>query len=513
MALYVGCDLGTMGTKSAVVDETGAVIASAFAPVSLTTARPGWVEQDLREIERTAHQTIARAVSESGRCSEIRAVAVSGQMSGIGAVDAEFEPVFAFDSWLDSRCEPEVVELHELRTEMTRLSGCPPTYSHAPKIRSWARRLPGQFGSIAKLVVPGSFVAARLAGLNAKDAFLDTTYLHFTNVADTVNRQWSSELVEATGLRDDWLPRIVEPFDIIGAITDRAADATGIPVGTPIAAGAGDQAAAQLGAAAVRPGQAFDTAGTASVLAACTDDFRPDDVFFRRLAARGVIPDSFVSLAFINGGGLALQWFRDTFAPELADRADAYRVLDERAERIPPGSERLLWYPHFQGQVLPPNLHARGAWIGVTSTHTLAHLYRAILEGIACEYALWATDMGALTETRAIGGGSRSTLWNQIKANTVGVAWRPTTIAEVGISGDALIAASAVGDIADVAATAESWQTLEDSVQPMFEDIDRIQGTLAAYRTLADGLDEALRALDRASSASPQSEPTRKGQQ
>lgn len=501
MAAFVGCDLGTMGTKAAVVDVDGTLLGEAFEEVALHHPRPGWVEQDLRDIERSAHRTIARAVAASGRAGDIAGVAFSGQMSGIGTVDEHLEPVTHFDSWLDTRCAPYITEMAADRDRVTALSGCPPTYSHGPKILWWQRERPEDFARIARFVVPGAFVAGRMCGLRGDQAYIDRTYLHFSNLSDTVASTWSDELLDAFGIDGAVLPRIVDPLDVVGEVTRAASDATGIPAGVPVAAGAGDQTAASLGAGVTQPGEAFDSAGTASVFAMCTDAFTPDTEHHTLMATHSVLPGTYIAMAFINGGGLALRWFRDEVA--LIDGDDAYRRLDHLAAQVEPGAGGLLWFPHLQGRVLPPQPHARGAWVGLTSGHTHGHLFRALLEGIAYEYAAWADLAGRdarLTEARALGGGAGSQLWNQIKADVLGVRWVPTRRQECGVLGDALVAAAATGHVSDLAGTAKRWQETAEPVVPDVQRGEAYRRLRAAYTDLGTSL---LPIMDRLQGATP----------
>jgi xylulokinase len=487
--VFVGCDLGTMGTKAAVVDEDGQILGDHFEEVPLRSPMPGRVEQDLREIEASAHRTIRSALERSARAADVAGIAFSGQMSGIGSIDDRFEPATHFDSWLDTRCEPQIVRMAEAADRVTQLSGCPPTYSHGPKILWWRDERPDDFARIARFLVPGAYVAGRLCGLSVGDAFVDRTYVHFSNLADTAESRWSPELLDAFGLDDSKLPRIVGPDEVVGEVTSEGAERTGLPAGTPVAAGAGDQAAASLGAAVVDPGQAFDSAGTASVFAMCVGSFSPDLALKTLLASHSVVEGVFIALAFINGGGLALRWFRDEIAPELAGEPAAYATLDAWAEATEPGAGGLLWYPHVQGGVLPPNPHARGAWVGLTSGHSRGHLFRAILEGVAFEYARWAAVAPVeLTEARVLGGGARSTLWNQIKADVLGIDWLPMVRQECGVLGDALIAAAAIGHVDDMAANAKVWQETGEPVRPDAERHEVYARVLEAYRDLGTRL-------------------------
>lgn len=503
MPVFVGCDLGTMGSKAAVVDEDGTLLGEAYEEVDLTRPRAGWVEQDSLQIEASAHRVIRTAIAASGRAEDIAGVAFSGQMSGIGTIDASFEPATHYDSWLDTRCEPYITRMSEDAHNVMATSGCPPTYSHGPKMMWWKHERPDDYRRIARFVPIGSFVAARAAGLSVDDAFVDHTYLHFSNLADTRAGMWSEELVDRFGLDHDRLPRIVAPTDVIGTVTPATAEMTGLPVGVPIAAGAGDTTAASLGAGAVRAGRAFDAAGTASVLAICTEDFHPDLETLTVMASRGIVPGTYVNLAFVNGGGLALRWFRDEIAGLDAEDPNAYPYLDALAAKVAEGSEGLLWFPHLQGRVLPPSPHARGSWVGLTSRHSHGHLFRSILEGIALEYAEWArlaTSAGGerLSEARALGGGARSSLWNQIKADVLGIDWVPTRVQECGVLGDALIAAAATGHVTDMADTIEAWQDVDEPFRPDPDAHARYQRLQPVYRTMAEALTPVFDGLEEA---------------
>jgi xylulokinase len=491
LAVFVGCDLGTMGTKAAVVDEEGRILGDAFEEVELRYPGPGRVEQDFEEIESSAHRTIKQALQASGRAEDVASVAFSGQMSGIGGIDRRFRPATHFDSWLDTRCEPYIVQMSRHADRVTELSGCPPTYSHGPKILWWQRERPDDFARIARFVVPGGYVAGRLCGLGAAEAYIDRTYIHFSNLSDTARGEWSEELLQAFAVDGRVLPRIVQPLEIVGEVTPAGERATTIPAGTPVAAGAGDQTAASLGAGAVDPGQAFDSAGTASVFAMCVDEFSPDVGDKTLIASHSAIDGVYIALAFINGGGLALRWFRDEIAQGLAGDPRGYEKLDALAGEVEPGSGALLWFPHIQGGVLPPRPHVRGAWVGLTSAHGHGHLFRAILEGIAYEYARWAElAPGSLAETRALGGGARSRLWNEIKAAVLGIQWVPTVRQECGVLGDALIAAAASGHVRkdDLASTAKAWQKTAEPVRPDPALHLRYRSLVGAYRELGDRL-------------------------
>jgi xylulokinase len=295
-------------------------------------------------------------------------------------------------------------------------------------------------------------------------------------LSDAQAGTWSGALYRPLGVNPDKLARIVPPWEVIGEVTEHAAVDFELAPGTPIAAGAGDTAAGALGAGAVRPGMLLDTAGTAAVLAGCTDQFTPDEQNRALIVMRSVVPRLWNPLAYIAGGGLALRWFRDEFFNNLRGERqsaenDLYSEMISCAEGVPPGAEGLFFSPHLGGRICPADPTMRGAWVGFSWKHTQSHFCRAVLESVAFEYAYYLSILRdlvpdlALIEARVIGGGARSPVWNQIKADVLGVPYQPLKRAEFATWGCALIAGYAVGLFTDLAETAA--QTTERMGEPM----------------------------------------------
>jgi len=502
----VGVDIGTMGTKAAVFDESGRLLGDAFEESRLIYPRAGWVEQDMEDMYGSCLRTIKAAVEKAGiEPRQVASIAVDGQMAGIGGVAENGMASIRYDSWLDTRCEPYIDLMErEAGAAVLTASGSPPTYDHGPKILWWMHEEPEAFRRTAKFVVPSAYAAMRMSGLTAADAFIDYTQLHFSGFGDTQNLAWSEEICAAFGVPVEKLPRIVAPYDIVGKLTPEAADCAGLVPGIPVAAGAGDQAATSLGAGIVEPGQVFDVAGTASVFSACVDRRVVDTEHRTFLCARSVIRDLWVPIAYINGGGLCLKWFRDEMALGTAALREAspassggsvYALLDERAAKVSPGSDGLVFLPHFGGRVTPSDPNVRGAWVGLTWGHGLGHLYRAILEGIAYEYRCYADILAELLpdlelkEARVIGGGAKSPVWNQIKADVLGIPYVQLDRSEVAVWGSALIAGRAVGIFEDLVAAAKAFTHPVNRVQPN-EDVHKCY---EPYVRVYKGLFEALR--------------------
>lgn len=475
----LGVDLGTSATKAALYTVDGRLVAEASAAVPIYYPQPGVVEQENEDFYQTAAQTVRTCIAQSGIDPRaVRALAFDSQMAGIGSIDENFHAATRFDSWLDMRCRPYIDWLEREHGDLiTRLTGCAPTCDHGPKILWWKHERPEEYARIVRFVTPAGYVAGRLAGLRADDAFMDYTFIHFSGLCDAQVGRWSEEICAAVGADISRLPRIVPPWHVAGEVSEAAARDFGLAPGTIVAAGCGDTAAGALGAGIVRAGMIFDSAGTASVLAGCTEQFVADTQHRALLTMRSVIPGLWNPLAYIAGGGQALRWFRDTFhAPERdsGDAAeDAYARMAEMAAQAPPGADGLFFSPHLGGRVCPATPQMRGAWVGFSWGHTQAHFYRAVLESVAFEYAWYlailreAIPALALTEARAIGGGARSQFWNQIKADVTGVPYQRLAGNEFGSWGSAMIAGKAAGIFDDLAVVAgEHAQPAGDPTRP-----------------------------------------------
>ena len=477
---FIGVDLGTAGTKAAIFDTDGNLIADAYEESILSYPKPGWVDQKMDDFYRSACKSIREIVEKSKiNPHHVAAIAFDGQMAGIGGINEKWEAVTRYDSWLDTRCEPYIGIMREKAGDLVlKSTGTSPSYNHGPKILWWKKEAPDVFKKVCKFVMPAGYVAGKMADLKGDEAFIDYTYLTFSGFGDIKNKSWNKELCDLFDIPSEKLPRIVSPWEIVGKLSSRAARDTGLVEGIPIAAGAGDQAAGFLGAGLVDVGQLVDVAGTASCFASCVPRFIPDLENKTFLCFRSVVPDLWYLLAYINGGGLCLRWFRDEFAEEEKKKAkekgvDPYEILNKKIEKIPPGSDGLIFIPHLGGRVCPYNPYVRGSWFGFSWGHTKFHFYRAILEGIAYEYSYYFDILKKISgdisfkEVRVIGGGARSRIWNQIKSDVLNLFYTRVNREELAVLGSAIVAGYAVGIFPDLASTSRKFiSTLSPKISP-----------------------------------------------
>jgi xylulokinase len=469
--LVVGVDVGSQSAKAALFDLAGTPLAESSSALPVHRRAADEVGQDPEDFYQAATATIATSIAKSGcRPADVAAIGVAGQMAGILGIDAGGRAVTPYDSWLDSRCRPEVDRIAaQLGERLTRTTGCPPMVDHAPKMVWWRNRHPEVYSRVAKFVVPSAFVAGRLCELPAAQSFIDWTHLHFSGVADGANGTWSTGLAADVGVELARLPRIVAPTEQVGTLSAAAARDCGLTAGTPVAAGLGDTAAGALGAGVVQPGQLLDTAGTASVLAISTASFRPDPSG-TLLLMRGAVPGQWISLSYLAGGDL-LSWLPGVLGgPSLAS-------LVAEAASAPAG--RLLFVPHLGGRILPALPSARGAWVGLDLSQGRGDLTRAVLESIAFEYAGFldkAMDLfpGLVAgEVRVIGGGSHDMVWNQVKASALRLPYVRLKGESFSCWGAALVAGAAVGVLDDLAGAALAASADGERVEPdrVLEDL------------------------------------------
>ena len=491
--LLVGVDLGTTGTKAALYSPEGDALAEATAETPLRWRGPGEVDQDPEDFYAATVRAIRDSVEQSGSDpGDVAAIGVTGQMAGVLGIDAEWRPATPYDSWLDLRCSADVAALDgELGSRLVELSGCPAMVNHGPKMRWWRREHPEAFDAVAKFIVPSGYVAGRLAGLAADEAFMDHSYLHFTGVADARGRAWSTELAEAVGVPVEKLPRIVDPADRVGELRPEAARACGLRQGTPIAAGLGDTAAGVLGAGVVASGQVLDVAGTAAVLSASGTDFVPDVEHRTLIVMHGAVDGQWVSLAYLSAGDL-LAWVGETLWEEDPPGFDE---LARVAAAAPAGSGGLIFVPHVDGRLLPSRPEMRGAWTGISRHHSRPHLVRSVLEGVAYEYAEYLRVLGELhpeldlREARVVGGGARSNTWNEIKASVLGVPYARLDRGELSCWGAALVAGRSVGLFGELADAATRATAVERRFEPSAADHEVYKRQAARYARLLEVLD------------------------
>ena len=295
--------------------------------------------------------------------------------------------------------------------------------------------------------------------------------------------------------------------EVVGYLTPSAARDCGLPSGLPIAAGTADGAASLLGAGVVEAGTLFDVAGTACIFGVCLDHYHADTATKTLCCMSSALPGRFYQLS-IALGGRTHDWFVREFCHQEASEAaqkgmSVYDLMDSKAACLPPGSEGVLCIPQLGGRWNPAEPDVRGLWIGFGWGHRKEHLYRAILESVAYEYAIYLARMRELFphadfhEVRVMSGGGRSPLWNQIKCDVLGIPYRKLARHDLATWGSALIAGYAVGIFPDLDVAAKACARAGDYREPDRAANQIYRADAALYPRLFETNGETFSALAR----------------
>ena len=480
----IGIDLGTTSAKCAVYDLDGRTCAEAQREMQIDYPHPGEAEQNAEDFYTYSCDLIRECLSQ-GRISgmDIAALGIDSQMGGIMTIDQDYNPVTRYDTPLDSRSGRQNTWMHENFGDLI-MEKCGSISTFGNKILYWKER--EEWKRIYKFIQPSAFAAGRLAGLSGDDAYMDETFICFSGFADLQRSAWSEELCSLMDVAVEKLPRICRSTDVIGEISARGAEDTGLPEGIPIAAGCGDQSAGFTGAGIVYPGQMVDVSGTACILGICSGSYAYDKTH-RTLACMKAPVDSNYHLISVVLGGRTHKWFAESFFP---GKENIYPELDAKASEIPPGSGGLVSINYLQGRFFPPEPEIRGCFIGHTWAHTPYHFYRAILESIAYDHyctreiALELVPEINTREITAIGSGVKSDLWMQIKADVLQQKYQSLTRSDCATLGAAIIAARGAGLIPEGENLSDRFVSSDKIITPVPENKKKYEKYIKIYRDL-----------------------------
>ena len=448
MTVCVGLDVGTTGVKALALDESGAVVARAEHGYPLSTPRPGWSEQDPEDWWAASRAALAEVAE--GR--DVAGIGLSGQMHGLVCLDAAGAVIRPAILWNDQRTAAECAEI-EARIGLERLIALTGnralTGFTAPKLLWLRRHEPASYGRIARVLLPKDYVRLRLTGEHA----IDVADASGTLLLDVARRRWSSEVLDALELPVGWLPRVLESPALSGRVSDRADSrapdgASLAPLaGVPVAAGAGDCAAAAVGVGAIAPDVLSVVVGTSGVVFSTLPGYAAEPAA-RVHAFCHAVPGTWHAMGVMLSAAGSLHWLRERLAPDVA-----YDALLDEAATWSPGVEGLLFAPYLAGERTPhADPDARGAFTGLQLRHDRGALVRAVLEGVAFGLRDSLDLLRALGveagRARLSGGGARGALWRRIIASVLDVPVE-TTAADEGSAFGAALLGGVVGGLFD----------------------------------------------------------------
>jgi len=481
-----------------VVDESGRVVASATEEHQpFASPQIGWAEQHPEDWWRAAGVAVRKVLRETDlRADQISCVGFSGQMHGAVMLDQSADVVRPALIWCDVRTERQCAELNQrIGAERLIQWTCNPALPNFTLTKFlWVREHePEKWQRVRSVMLPKDYVRFRLTGERA----IDVADASGTLMLDVAHRRWSSEILQAVGMDPSVLPALHESPDICGKVSATGAAATGLAAGTPVVAGAGDQAAGATGMGIVRPGAVSATIGTSGVVFAATD--RPAlDTKGRLHTFCHAVPGRWHVMGVTQAAGLSLRWFRDNFrCPQPSNGVDPYELLTAEAAKAPGGVDGLLWAPYLMGERTPYlDSHARAALVGLTASHTRAHVVRAILEGVAFSlqdsFTIFREMNVPVESIRLGGGGARSALWRQIQADVYGHEVETVQAEEGAAYGAAILAGVGAQMWPSVEAACDAVVKAKDQVRPDPANVLRMTASYARYRRLYPALKQVF---------------------
>ena len=499
----IGIDVGTTTSKGALVTLAGEVLAVHSRTHPLRTPRPGWAEEDA-EVDWWADVVVICRALVAGSGIDPRAVAgvgISSLAPAMVPLDETGRPLRpAMLYGIDTRARTEIDDL----TAMLTARGEPPaqpltTQDIGPKLLWYRRHEPELWARTACVLGAAGYVVWRLTGPAVMD---DSCAMGYRPLFDDATRTWRAELCDLVGVDRGWLPACHRPWEIVGEVSPAAAASTGLAPGTPVMAGIMDVLAEFLGGGVAEPGDCCITYGTTMCVLLVTGE---------RVQCPGLVGylPWFTGHATLVGAmatsAALTRWFRDQFAAaECAAEADggpnAYAALSEAAAALPPGSDGLVVLPYFAGERTPiRDSQARGLILGLTLAHTRAHLYRALLEGVAYglnhHVELFRAAGVPIADAVAIGGGARSELWTQIITDVCDLPQRVAASSPGAPLGAAYLVAYGLGLIRDWTTLRERWLHIDRVTTPRPAATALYRDYYAVYRDLYPATRTAMHTL------------------
>jgi len=504
MRYLLGIDLGTSATKTVLFDEAGSAVCSSTVEYPLYQPQNGWAEQDPTDWWNAAQSTIRDVLAKSGiDAGLVAGIGISGQMHGLVLLDGNGQVLRRSIIWCDGRTAAECAEITEKvgHKRLIELSANPALTGFTAGKILWVRKNePEIYGKVRHILLPKDYVRFRLTGEYAGEV----SDMAGTNLLDVPNRRWSGEILEKLEIDPDLLPVLRESYEVAGEVHSTAASLTGLKAGTPVVGGAGDNMAAAGGTGVVSKGSAFVTIGTSGVIFAHSDNVTIDPEG-RVHTFCSAVPGAWTVMSCSLAAGGSLQWFRNTFCRSEMEAAaglgtDPYAILDRQAERIPPGSDRLLFLPYLMGErspILDPD--SRGVFFGLSASHTRQHLLRAVMEGVTfsqrhCLDVL--KGMGVLPgRLFATGGGGNSPFWRQMLADILECPVDTIDNAQGPALGAAILAGVGTGVYENVQSACGRMIRIKGSQEPIEENSRKYREYYELYKELYPALRSGFRTL------------------
>ncbi len=491
MNYLLGLDIGTSGVKALLVSPEGKIISSKTESYPLATPHSGWAEQSPSDWWEATVKVIRETISHNPiDPTRIKGISLSGQMHSSVFLDEKMEVIRPAILWSDTRTAEQCRRIYTKAGGLDQLihyvSNPALEGFTAPKILWLKENEPENYKKLKHILLPKDYIRYRLTG----ELFTEVSDAAGTLLFDVIKKRWSTGLLKKLEINQDLLPPVLNSFDPAGRITKKIAEQTGLTPGTSVVAGGADNACGAVGSGIIQEGRVMVSIGSSGVVLAQTNQKGRIHLF------NHACPDSWYMMGVSLSAGMSYEWLEK----KLFNHRLSYAKLDQLAEEIEPGSEGLIFLPYLYGERTPHNdANARGVYFGVSGKHDQRHFTRSVLEGVA--FALKDSlelikDKGVkIKEVRAIGGGTKSRIWQQILADILGEEINLLNVEEGPAFGAALIAGVGVGVYSSFAEAVNRIIKVEKTIIPRIQNSERYNQYYHLYKKLYYSLKEDFKEL------------------
>jgi xylulokinase len=492
MTCYLlGVDIGTTATKGIILDPGQGIVAAAEVAATLRSPKAGWAEADPNEWWENVAEVTRTCLSQAKiKSREVTAVGVSGMVPTLILVDEKGKLLHPSIQQNDARAFQEIDHFRARVNEddvLQRTGSAITQQSIGPKLLWLRHHEPEAMERSVHLMGSYDYITYKLTGALSSER----NWALESGLFDLRRQDWDENLLALSTIRRDWLGEVHWPSEVVGEMTGEAANHAGLASGTPVVAGSADHIASAFSAGLKSPGDLLVKLGGAGDILYSLDELVVDSRLFLDYH---VIPNKYLINGCMAASGSIIKWFRQQFAPKMD-----YPALDAEGSSVPAGSSGLVLLPYFLGEKTPINDPlARGILFGLALNHTRAHVYRAVLEGIAYGFmhhlAVLSERGLKTTKARVTNGGARSALWSQVTADVLGLPLEPVAEHPGSSLGAAFVAGMGIGAF-------ESWEDIErfinivEVIEPNMAAHARYQKLFAIYRDLYNSLKEKFPSL------------------
>lgn len=478
--IFLGIDLGTSSVKVLAVDKDGTILGESSREYPVYYPKSNWAEQNPEDWWMGTKEAIKEVIQKNNLPEGgIRGIGFSGQMHGLVALDEENKVLLPAILWCDQRTAEECEDItnHFGQEKLTELVGNKAlTGFTAPKILWVKKNHPELFEKIRHILLPKDYIRFKLTGDYATDVSDASGML----LLDVKNRCWSKEMIEYIGIKEEYLPKLYESYEVTGKLSEEVKGELGLTGEVLVVGGGGDNAAGAIGTGTVKEGTVMVTLGTSGVVFAAHDDYAVDSQ--NRLHAFCHANGKYHSMGVMLSAASCLKWW-----VEEANKGMDFDELLKEASETEPGAKGVIFLPYLMGERTPyADPDARGTFLGLSMSTTRGEMTRAVLEGVSFglrDSLEILKDIGVpISQIIAIGGGSKSPLWKQILADIFGYPINEINTNQGGALGAAILAGVGAGEFSSIEEACNIFIKIVGSVTPIEKNVEKYNKIYTRYK-------------------------------